>query len=52
MILGISVEQVIDHAATTFRIGREIGFTSFFFGGQRISPTWPAVRHTQGSSTH
>jgi hypothetical protein len=27
MILGISVEQVIDHAATTFRIGREIGFT-------------------------
>jgi hypothetical protein len=27
MILGISVEQVIDHAATTSRVGREISFT-------------------------
>jgi hypothetical protein len=27
MILGVSVEQVIDHAATTSRVGREISFT-------------------------
>ena len=52
MILGISVEQVIDHAATTSRVGREISFTfSSQVGGQRISPRWPALRHTSGSST-
>lgn len=27
MILGISVEQAIDHAATTSRVRREISFT-------------------------
>ena len=34
MILGISVEQVIDHAATTSRVGREISFT-FSSAGRR-----------------
>ena len=34
MILGISVEQVIDHAATTSRVGREINFT-FSSAGRR-----------------
>lgn len=34
MILGISVEQIIDHAATTSRVGREISFT-FSSAGRR-----------------
>ena len=34
MILGISVEQAIDHAATTSRVGREISFT-FSSAGRR-----------------
>jgi hypothetical protein len=34
MILGISVEQVIDHAATTSRVRREISFI-FSSAGRR-----------------
>ena len=41
MILGISVEQVIDHAATTSRVGREISFT--FSGAGRRPAHLPAL---------
>jgi hypothetical protein len=50
--LGISLEQVIDHSATTSRVDREISVTfSSAVGGQRNSPPWPTVRHTSCTST-
>jgi hypothetical protein len=44
MILGISVEQVIDDAATTSRAGREISFT--FSSAGRLPAHLPALSGT------